>query len=287
MSEVKEVYEGSSIGEAGELSGPLDLNASVQRSATRIFHVSELTSPEDPEERKREAMRRVGISIGDAHPTLQGAKVTGRNCRAISDSYFAVTVQYASTPQNEGGTNNNTGTRVSIGGGLKQVTAVADNAVQGLNPNTSVRYKPGAKAAPAKDDADTIEQGFAVQVTQALHTLRFVRRVTLTQNQAEQNAGTWINAISDDWLWHNGRRYTWRVMGVNYESEDQKEWTESLDLEYDGDGHNPVAYYVDPNTGKPPPDITEPGIEPGSRGNGTLRLDWYPRINFGQQFRGL
>ena len=173
--------------------------------------------------------------------------------------------------------------RVAIGGGLKQVTTNTDK-----NPGSAIYYKPGENGVPGFNDPETKSSGYEAQITEAIHTLRFSRRRVLTQKVAEDNARKWINTINSD-AWHGGAKWQWRCMGVNYDSEDKTDWTESLDFEWDSEYHNPVVAYIDPATGKPPTDITAPGKagKPGEHGNGTYRLNWYDQLPFGATFQGL
>lgn len=308
----KEVTQGQSTGDSGTPASVGGEVAVVTNNITRTFHVSDLSAASSKV--CADAINTVGIALGDPHPFIGGAVCSARNARVISDSYVEVSITYSTPNTDEGNQdpNEDATVRLAAGSSLRTVSTERD-----LDGPLIILYKPGEKNAPAGAPAASIrtkgpegvsggtaeestfdENGLAAgvvssgapqaqaTVTEAAHTLTM--RTSGTNEQVSDVLGASVEVASQVFTntinaaaWHGGAAYQWKCTGITGETEDKgKSWQNvTATFEFDDDFHNPVVVYVGPD-GRIPADVTEPGSRPGSRGNGSKRLNAYYTANF-------
>lgn len=108
-------------------------------------------------------------------------------------------------------------------------------------------------------------------------------------NNPWQNVRPWIGAVNiGPWGFDpTAQPRTWIVSAVPYKLINQQ-FTPPLynftyQLRHRFDGWDPIIYYIDPETGQPPPDLmVEPGpYDPDADPPpGLRRVPWYPEMNF-------
>ncbi len=292
---------------------------------TETFKVKELDKSFD--QSLLQARDTVGVAIGDPHPVFVAATVDSIESKADEGDLNAIVIVTYTTPELPEGAlpeqqqRREVVPQFSFGASLRQITTERD-----LRGPFQVLYKKGNEVAPENapprlplfflGDKVTgspgelhsvikvgdLEEGERVQgadpaqaqVAEAAHFIRV--RLTGEIDELKPFIGNRIpevasreltNLINNNVNWHGGDPFQWKSVVQARSQDGGKTWDIDIDFEFDREFHNPVLAYIDPDTGEIPHDITDPGPVPGSRGNGTYRLNWYFTADFSATFQGL
>ncbi len=272
MATAKEILEGQRWGVEG--------TTALTYKGTRRFHVTEIDG-DDVNKMETAINTALGKAGGGAHPINNGAIFQGANV-VMGHSRDAYVELAFGTEQAEA---------LTLGASLRQISTVTDKS----GP-IKVYYKKGNEGEAKPSETETKSQGVAVQVTAASQMIRIVRRVPKSHFQIAALQQKFFNRINSRPFVFATDPYRWRVVGLTetgrIRKSDNLQLLLSADFEYREEGHNPVAVYIDPATGRPPEDITMPGKttladganknlpKPGDRGNGTYLVNHYAQADF-------
>lgn len=132
------------------------------------------------------------------------------------------------------------------------------------------------------DDPDYGGQGAQTQggdVTVSVPGYELTARGVVSRYVPEALAMAWETTVNL-YYWRGGPPRTWCCVNVEHEPHDMgttpPKWMFTFSFQYDPDGWDPVAAYVDPRTGRPPANLIE--------GVGIKRVEWHRAIDFGILF---
>lgn len=124
-----------------------------------------------------------------------------------------------------------------------------------------------------------VEQGGDVTVDQIESYIEF--ETVESTNVPGAISQAWANYVNDT-LWQAGEPGTWKCEEVVAEAVDEASATKKYRMRYlfvyNPDGWTPTAYYVDPISRRPPPNLNT------TVGNGVAEVDWYEERDFGAKF---
>ncbi len=234
----------------------------------RACSVSGLDDTNDADARLIEAVTEVIAVVGDiyaAHPTITAALITDFVPRALSTTSVEVRVQYKTVvyPVDEA-----VATSIEVGSSLSQVESnmdVNDNLIS-LEYTYPDDYEDEGLAGTTQTQGGTVSR----QVAET--TLVFSRRESVSPGTKSRTYTGATNASGWD-VDPGAGAGTWMCSGILGRSDDNGvSYDVTYNFQYRADLWKGTAFFIDPRTGKPPPDLVE--------GTGYKVIDQYSELDF-------
>jgi hypothetical protein len=214
---------------------------------TRTFHVSGFTGAAN--QRPFEAETATGIpSYGSAHPSISPLLVVNKSARMIDANNAHVTVTYRRPriEQKPDPTNNSETPTLTMSVSLVEVTSNRD-----------------ANGSDIIVEYNSIQQSAEVTKQLPLVTFRLSRR---EQDHPTTRALACVGKINDASFTIGGQSlsaYTVLCTSINTRTDDNSQtFFVDYEFQYFAAGWDVTVYYIDPDTGRPPPDlVADTGIK--------------------------
>lgn len=208
-----------------------------------------------------QALDDAGITVGSLLVVRPGAQLNlvTRKLKQSSDSprRLLVTLTYEDT--NDGGGGGTAIPAISIASGLAQIETEND-----ASGDQIILTHAGA------------EQGGKIKVTEPQLVIEYPKKYT-GAGVIGYLAG-FLNKINAD-TWNQGQPGEWKCTGARLVTLTQgvpPVWDIKLSFTLQPGGHQPDVVYIDPETGKPPPDLV--------LGSGFKTIIWFDSVQFGVEF---
>jgi len=242
----------------------------VLQRLTRVAHVSGLESTDYRV--LFEAL--ANLDLPDNNDKLPGDDnliLTGRSVKVIDKTKCEVVLTYGHF-NNEGQNPSFPFIEGQIAGEIRanvqQITTNKDNE----GNTVSVQY---AYPSDYKHDdgvqGETVTQGGEMQVYVPQQTLTIPFISSMNPNSimfdlcGSVNSTTWCGGVARTWMC---TAVAWKPHGI---SSGVPTWFFNLEFQYNKDTWDPWAVFIDPYTGKPPPDLTT---------DGKKQVEWHPAKDF-------
>ena len=241
----------------------------TQQTLTRVFLVQGLSSvAADAQALEAEGAQdsETGFTIpamGDAHPVKPELIVSKITVQAWGNGAFKVTVMYRY--------------RVLPAAFLQSFRASFKQVIQHQDVNgvlATVTYTPTGGSA--------IKQVADLKGLQLSATLSF----ELMQTQSPESLTTSVSGYVNSDLWRGYEPRTVLSLPVSGTTEDGVYYKNTFSFAYNPETWDEFAFYIDPSTGKVPPDVAA-AAAPSSgtmSGNGWGRFQMFPATAFGTTF---